>query len=95
MKKSINRRVIYIAMIITLLSTYMLPAQRVSEFSKSFGYPFGWFTVFNDSIGDIILTSTQVDPLSLLGNIMVWYYLIFLLSRLIKIFKQKQNEVNI
>lgn len=63
MKKFINRGFIYISIIITIISIYILPCHKISEFHKSFGYPFGCFTVFNDSIGDIIITSTQTNLL--------------------------------
>jgi len=95
MKKSIKREFLYISIIITILSTYMLPCQRISEFQKAFGYPFGWFTVFNDTIGDIIIKSTQVNVLMLFFNIIAWYFLIFFISAIYIKFKQnKELRIN-
>lgn len=76
MKKEINSNVFYLSTFITLLLTYLIPCKRINDLHKSFGFPFNWFTVHNDTIGDSIMKSTTIDVFSFLFNIIAFYFII-------------------
>jgi hypothetical protein len=82
--KAINLRFIVGASVITLLLAYCLPSRQISDIERIFGYPFGWFSVFNDTIGDVILSSTLTNVIPLLLNIIICYITIFWISKAIK-----------
>jgi len=63
MDYSINKRYVWLwlSAIINIFAVYILPVRHISDWEKSFGYPFGWFNVFHDTIGDTIAVSLSSD----------------------------------
>ena len=86
MKGNINTHyhILSLAAVITLFLTYILPSCKINEFSKSFGFPCGWFIVYNNTIGDSIVNSTAVN-VGLFVNIAIWYYII---SNIYKVYRK-------
>ena len=79
----VNSRILSLAFLITLLSMYLFPCHQINVWQKSFGYPFGWFTVYHDKIGNTIVSSTSVS-LALFIDIIIWYFVILFLYRIYK-----------
>ena len=91
MKRKININIVFLSIVITMVLSYVLPSQTISEGQKSFGFPIGWFTVYNDSIGDIMLNSTAVNPMSLFANVVFWYLISFCLINLYRKLRKNNN----
>lgn len=75
MKRKINIYYLYVSTLLALLSAYIIPCRYISDWRKVFGFPFGWFTVFHDTIGDVIFNSTAVDLLPLFMDIAIYYFI--------------------
>ena len=60
---------------------YVIPCRHISEWQKIFGFPFGWFTVYNDTISDVILKSTLVNPIMFFANVIIWCLMLFLTAK--------------
>ncbi|MGL5380611.1 hypothetical protein [Clostridium sp.] len=73
-----NRKILNWSVIITLLIAYVVPGRSTDRFGFEFGYPFGFFTMYNIElqVGDTILNSTLFNILGFVLNILV-IYLIF------------------
>ena len=71
---------------ISLLTAYILPGTSSDGFAFKFGYPFKFFTTYNNpmSKGDTIFNSTAFDLFGLSLNIIVIYYIIYICSKFIK-----------
>lgn len=82
MKKSVNLNILYPSILLTIMIAYVTPCRYIEDWRKIFGFPFGWFTVYYDRIGDIILTSTAVNLWPFIANILIIYLLIFGVNRL-------------
>ena len=91
MKRKIDIKTVFLSIGITMLLTYILPSHYISEGQKSFGCPIGWLTIFHDTIGDVLLNSTLVNPISLFINFVFWYLISFWLINLYKKLRKNNN----
>lgn len=82
MRKSINLNILYPSILITILLAYVIPCRFVEDWKKVFGFPFGWFTVFHDKIGNVILKSTAVNIIPLLLDTVIIYLFLLLVCSL-------------
>ena len=75
---NLNRKILNWSVIITVLIAYIVPGRSTDGFSFEFGYPFGFFTMYNIelNVGDTILNSTLFNILGFALNILL-VYLIF------------------
>ena len=91
MKKILNIYYLFLSSVITFLLTYILPCQQIDELRKTFGFPFGWFTIFDDTIGNVILSSTAVNLPHFLANIAIWYFMILLVHKTFRRIRARKN----
>jgi hypothetical protein len=91
-KKKISIGYLNLSVAITLLSAYIIPCHLIDDFRKSFGFPFGWFTVYGDTIGNTILTSTSLHLHLLIANITIWYLVILFAHKAYRKLKYKSES---
>ena len=79
---SMNNKILSWSISISLLTAYLLPGTSSDGFAFKFGYPFKFFTIYNNPIskGDTIFNSTAFDLFGLSLNIIVIYYIRILLD---------------
>ncbi len=84
-KMNINRKILNWSLIITLLIAYIIPGKSSDGFAFDYGYPFGFFTMYNSKIsyGDTIFNSTLLNVGGLLLNILVIYCILYVLNKFI------------
>lgn len=92
MKKKINLNIVYWSTFVTLFLTYVVPCKHIDDLNKSFGFPFGWFRVHNNTIGDIIINSTAVNLATFVADIIVNYIIIWGVYKLYNNFRQKKRK---
>lgn len=82
---NMNKRILNWSIAISLLTAYMLPGISSDGFAFEYGYPFKFFTIYNNpiNIGDTIFNSTALNILGLGLNIVVIYYIIYMLNKFI------------
>lgn len=82
---SFNKKILNWSIIITLLIAYITPGKSSDGFSFNYGYPFGFFTLYNRKInyGDTIFNSTLLNVGGLLFNILVIYVVLNILNKFI------------
>ena len=80
-----NNKILSGSILISLLTAYLLPGTSSDGFAFKFGYPFKFFTIYNNPIstGDTIFNSTAFDLFGLSMNIIVMYYIIYIFSKFI------------
>lgn len=76
MRKSTNLNILYSSILLTILIAYVTPCRYIEDWRKMFGLPFGWFTVYYDRVGDVILTSTGVNLFPFLTDVFILYLVI-------------------
>lgn len=76
MRKSTNLNILYSSILLTILIAYVTPCRYIEDWRKMFGLPFGWFTVYYDRVGDVILTSTGVNLFPFLADVFILYLVI-------------------
>lgn len=91
MSRKLNLNIFYLSTLFTLLSAYILPCRHIDNLNKSFGFPLGWFTVHDNTIGDVIINSTAVNPIRFFTDIVLFYFIILCVYKLHK--KNKKDNV--
>ena len=89
-----NRKYFNVSAWITVIITFVLPYQSQSSdvFSTYFGYPLAFLTIYDNSVGKTLMTSTHTNILVFLIDIFIIYFIIlFGMSRYNK-FKNKNRE---
>lgn len=72
-----NKSIFNISAWITLLITYILPAQSIDEFSSTFGYPFGYLTIYNKPVDTTLISSFNLNIVGVVINILIIYCVIY------------------
>lgn len=88
---NINSKILKWSIIITLLTAYIIPGQSLDGFAFKYGYPFGFFTIYNTeiSVGDTILNSTLFNIAKFGLNVLVIYFIFYILNKFIN----KRSEI--
>lgn len=78
-----NNKILSWSISISLLTAYLLPGTSSDGFAFKFGYPFKFFTTYNNpiSMGDTIFDSTAFNLGGLSVNIIIYYYIIYMCSK--------------
>jgi hypothetical protein len=78
-----NKKILNWSIVISLLTAYMFPGTSSDGFE--YGYPFKFFTTYNSpmNIGDTIFYSTAFNLLGFGMNIVVIYYIIYIIYNFI------------
>ena len=73
-----NRKYFNVSAWITVIITFVLPYQSQSSdgFSTYFGYPLAFLTVYDNSVGKTLMTSTHTNILVFLIDIFIIYFII-------------------
>ena len=87
--KHLSITILFASMLITIFMAYIIPSRPINDWQKIFGFPFGWFTVFYDTIGRTIVSSTLVNPLPFIGNVVVYYAVISLIKNICSKYKER------
>lgn len=93
MKYSVlNGTRVLLAMLVTFFITYLAPCSHINGWTKAFGYPFEWFTVYHNTIGESILGSTSVNILQYFLNVVVYYLAMELAVDIYKKYGARKTE---
>lgn len=84
-KVNMNNKILNWSIVIPLLTVYFLPGTSSDGFAFNYGYPFNFFTIYNNTInvGDTIFNSTAFNFLGFGMNIVVIYFIIYMLNKFI------------
>gem|GEM_PF-1924827 len=90
--KNINNSVLGWAVFLTFALAYVVPCCQLEDWRKAFGFPFGWFTVYHDTIGRQIVTSTSINILPLAADIIILYAVISFIAKCTQ--RQKRSKTD-
>ena len=84
-KVNINNKILNWSIVISLLTAYLLPGTSADGFAFTYGYPFNFFTIYNNTInvGDTIFNSTSFNLLGFGMNTVVIYFIIYMFNKFI------------
>ncbi len=90
---NLNRKVLNWSIMITLLIAYITPGRSTDGFAFNYGYPFGFFTMYNTEInvGGTILDSTLFNIGGFVLNILLMYLMFHILNKFINKKSEKEN----
>lgn len=88
-----NRKILNWSVIISLLIAYVTPGRSSDGFAFSYGYPFGFFTMYNTKIseGDTILDSNLFNVGGLILNVLIIYCIFYMLNKFVYKILKKGN----
>ena len=86
--KKINWKMLNVALWIEMILSYVLPFKVVDNFQYKVGFPIPYISVYDTKIGINPLVSMQLDPLSLLLNVLIIYIVISVCLNTLNSFKQ-------
>ena len=94
-KRRISIDILCISMLVTVFMAYVIPCHHINDWQKSYGFPFTWFTIYHDTIGDSIMNSTSVSIFPLLANIVIFYAIVFHTKKLYDMLERKKDRKSI
>ena len=89
---SFNKKILNYSIVISLLTAYILPCNSSDGFAFDYGYPIEFFTKYNKEItsNESILTSTALNLGALIGNILIIYFIIYIIIKIKNNIKTKK-----
>jgi hypothetical protein len=80
---------LFLSFFVTLLSSYILPAQTANEhLGWSYGYPFAFFTIYNDNLvvgsHEPLIMVTSLNPISLCTDVLLIFILIIIIEAVVR-----------
>ena len=76
--KKINWRIVNIAFWVEIIVSYVLPFRVVNETSYTVGFPIPFITVYASQIGVNPMMSMHLNPIGLVANAAIVYFIIAL-----------------
>lgn len=80
--KKINWKIFNAALWFEIVLAYLLPFKTEDNFCYDVGYPFPFLSVYDTKLGVSPFASMSVNPVSLLGNVVIFYFIIVLALKL-------------
>lgn len=80
--RKINWKLVNIAFWIEIVLSYVLPFKAVDNFQYRVGFPIPFISIYNKEIGVNPLMSMHLNPLGLLFNGIIIYFIISVVVRL-------------
>ena len=78
-----NKKVLKLSIILSLLTIYFFPGRVLDKFSVGYGYPINFFTIYNISFNSThhLMSSTNLNIINLALNIFIIYIVINILVK--------------
>lgn len=90
--KKINWKILNAAFWIEIFLSYLLPFKKVDNYQYEIGCPISFITVYDSKIGVNPLMSMQLNPLGLLFNGIILYFIISIAVNTYHKFKYEQTK---
>ena len=90
--KKINWKIVNIAFWIEVILCYVLPFKTTDNFQYRVGFPISFISVYDTKIGTNPLMSMHLNPLGLLVNGIIIYFVIAGFVKIYKRIKDNQGE---
>ena len=91
--KNINWKILNLAFWIEIVLSYLLPFKIIDNFQYKVGFPIPFITIYDTAIRVTPLMSMQLNPLGLLLNAMIIYFIISLPIKAYCKFKSQSNRI--
>ena len=85
-----NKKIFNMSAWIVVLLTYALPSHNHGEFATNCGYPFAYFTIYDNSLNKTLLSSFSLNVGILIINILIVYFIIYIVQKLLT---KKDNKI--
>lgn len=79
--KKFNWRIVNVAFWIEIVLSYVLPFKVVDNFRYKVGFPLRFITVYDADIGVNPLVSMHLNPVFLLMNVIIIYFIISICAK--------------
>lgn len=92
MVKKINWKIANLALWIEIILSYILPFKVVDNFQYKVGVPVPFITIYNTAVGFSPFTSMLLNPVGLLVNIVIIYFILSLCIKTYQKFKADKEK---
>lgn len=81
---NINKKILGLSIVISLLTIYIFPGRVLDEFEIGFGYPIEFFTLYSRTLNSRphLLHSTNLNIINLALNILIIYLVVHVLVKI-------------